>query len=150
MENNRERLDIKSTRQTFYAGETDFFDVQFNDGTHSSDGTQYTITNFGRMNFKIDFSAFHKYASIKSVKIRVKATYTGEFEVRAESALNSNLGNTSLSFGGGQDGWYDVELVGCCNESFTNCEYKSLYFKTSTVLYTASAAKEYQPQLIIC
>ena len=150
MENNRERLDIKSTRQTFYAGETDIFDVRFYGGSISSDGTQYTISNVGRMNFKVNFSAFHKYASIKSVKIKVHTTTAASvFEVHEEMSLYSDYRNNYGVYGSGGNNYCEVELVGYCNEAFLSEEYFSLYFTMPKTIYTASAAKAYQPQLII-
>ena len=150
MENNRERLDIKSTRQTFYAGETDIFDVRFYGGTISSDGTQYTISNVGRMNFKVNFSAFHKYASIKSVKIKVHTTTAASvFEVHEEMSLYSDYRNNYGVYGSGENNYCEVELVGYCNEAFLGEEYFSLYFIMPKTIYTASAEEAYQPQLII-
>ena len=43
MNNNKIRLDEKSTKQVFYANETNFFKVNFNGGTPSTDGTKVSF-----------------------------------------------------------------------------------------------------------
>ena len=70
MNNHKTRLDERSTKQIFYADQTNFFKINYNGATTSSDGTQATFTSSGRVNFLVDFEQFHKYSQIKSIKIR--------------------------------------------------------------------------------
>jgi hypothetical protein len=56
MKNNITRLEERSTKQIFYANETDFFTVQFNDESTSTNTSSYNENSECIMNFIIDFN----------------------------------------------------------------------------------------------
>ena len=152
MNNNITRLDQRSTKQIFYANETDFFKIKFNGGTTSSSNT--SSYNFGsgcRMNFKIDFNSFHKYSQIKSITLKVRfETTSASVKFNNEGSLTSNYGVTNENYTSNSRGYVTVDLMKYCNSSQIDANYFSLVSNGSYTIYKDTAStKINRPQLIV-
>lgn len=152
MNNNITRLDEKSTKQVFYANETNFFKIQFNNKTSSS-SNQVSFNYGGRMNFMINFNEFHKYSQIKSMKVRVKSTAEGNgttFNLNKEYSLDTDIRGTYETHCADDNGYCEVEVLNRCYESQIGTEYFSLWFLVSATIYnTTTSIDDYKPQLIV-
>ncbi len=153
MNNNIERLDIKSTKQTFYANQTDFFKTSFGGGTTSSDGTQCSFISGRAILFQVDFTAFHKYSSIKSIKFRLTSTLASAgqyFDLRKEHSMCvSGSGNSVGVYSCNENGIFEIEILSDCDESQLSSDFFACLFLSDITIYTDSAAKTYRPQLIV-
>ena len=150
MNNNKTRLDEKSTRQVFYANQTNFFKTSNTWGTTSSDGTQVSFNEYGRMNFMVNFDQFHKYSQIKSIKIRVKSTSSGtSFTLNQEQTMDSTQNAPYSYHMADSNGYCEVDVINYCYASQGYRNYFSLAFLIPSTIYTPSASNAYKPQLIV-
>lgn len=152
MNNNITRLETKSTKQIFYANQTSFFTTAFDAGTNSSDGTQCAFSANRGVYFKINFDAFHKYSSIKSIKMRLQVTTSGagrSIDIRKSNAMSSSgLGEYVSTYFCDSNGTFEFEVLANCDLLQSNQIFACL-FQTSTTIYTNSASNENRPQLIV-
>ena len=151
MNNNITRLETKSTKQIFYANQTNFFTTYFIGGSTSADGTKCSFTYNKGLYFKIDFDAFHKYASIKSIKIRFQATTTGigrTIDLRSVNSTN-DLGNSLGIYGIDADGIFECEVLDRCYSNHVGSKMFACLFTTEGTIYANNAAQNLRPQLIV-
>lgn len=147
------RLETKSTKQNFFPNETDFFKVNYYGGTTSSDGSQCTFTNNKGLYFQINFDAFHKYASIKSIKIRLKATTTGtgrSIDLRVVNSMYGDLGYSAGIYPCKSDGTFEIEVLDRCYSTHAGTQMLACLFTTETTIYTHNCSTTYfRPYLVV-
>ena len=151
MNNNKTRLDERSTKQIFYANETNFFKTNFNGSTTSSDGTQAVFDAGDRINFMVNFDEFHKYSQIKSIKVRVKSTSSSTtFTLNQEQSLYTKIDTSTEYYSADGNGYCEIEIINNCSKEQLYLNYLSLAFRSSTTVYTTSTpTTAYRPQLIV-
>lgn len=151
MKNNITRLEERSTKQIFYANETDFFTVQFNDESTSTNTSSYNENSECIMNFIIDFNSFHKYSQIKSIILKVKfETSAASVKLNNEGSLTSNCESSSIEFNSDNNGFINIDLLNYCNLAQLNSNCFSLVFNDTYNIYKdTTSINDYKPQLIV-
>ena len=147
------RLETKSTRQNFFPNETDFFKVNYYGGTTSSDGSTCTFPYNKGLYFQINFDAFHKYASIKSIKIRFRFTTTGSgrsISLRTVNSMYGDLGTEQGTYSVPNDGIFEVEILDRCYSTHAGSQILACLFQTEGTIYTHNSSVTYfRPYLVV-
>ena len=134
MNNNKTRLEKKSTSQIFYANETNFFKVQYNN-IDSMNGDKVLFNMGGRMNFMINFNLFHKFSQIKSIRLKVKFTTVASVNFNNENSLSTNNGITNGNYVSDNNGYVNIDLMSYCATSQLGTNYFSIVTNDSYLMY---------------
>lgn len=149
----KERLVERATKEIFYIGESDLIKLG---SPFSSASTQtVALTSSDRVYVTINFDMFHKYTSIKSIKLKLKSTLSSNVSLKMYHHYGEYMdGSYEMeTTNGGSEGVYELNLLSLlCTDNYLHMSgtvYYGFQFTQSVTLYTKNAATSYKPQLII-
>ena len=149
----KERLVERTTKEIFYIGESDV--IKLGSPFSSAPTQTVSLTSSDRVYVTINFDKFHKYTSIKSIKLKLKSTSSSNVSLKMYHHYGEYMdGSYEMeTTNGGSEGVYELNLLSLlCTDNYLHMSgtvYYGFQFTQSVILYTKNADASYKPQLII-